>query len=156
MPAGAGADGHRQPAPRGVVNVTRARVSADGARGLPGEAPFDVIVLSGSVAEVPPALLAQLKLGGRLVAIVGELPVMRALLYHARGRRRLVRARPVRHRGAAPARLRRAHALSFLTPACRTVRLRRSAAGPCAWRRHVACAYTCQAPVPHADALSHR
>ena len=66
----------------------RARVSAaDGARGLPGEAPFDVIVLSGSVAEVPPALLAQLKVGGRLVAIVGELPMMRARAVHARGRR---------------------------------------------------------------------
>jgi protein-L-isoaspartate(D-aspartate) O-methyltransferase len=53
---------------------------ADGARGLPGEAPFDVIVLSGSVAQVPPVLLEQLKVGGRLVAIVGELPIMRAEL----------------------------------------------------------------------------
>ncbi len=51
---------------------------ADGAQGLPSEAPFDVIVLSGSVAEVPPALLAQLKVGGRLSAIVGFEPVMRA------------------------------------------------------------------------------
>ncbi len=53
---------------------------ADGAKGLPGEAPFDVIVLSGSVAEVPQALLSQLKVGGRLVAIVGSGPVMRATL----------------------------------------------------------------------------
>jgi protein-L-isoaspartate(D-aspartate) O-methyltransferase len=51
---------------------------ADGAKGLPIEAPFDVIVLSGSVAEVPPALLSQLKVGGRLAAIVGFEPVMRA------------------------------------------------------------------------------
>jgi protein-L-isoaspartate(D-aspartate) O-methyltransferase len=51
---------------------------SDGAKGLPGEAPFDVIVLSGSVHEVPPALLAQLKVGGRLAAIVGDGPVMRA------------------------------------------------------------------------------
>jgi protein-L-isoaspartate(D-aspartate) O-methyltransferase len=50
----------------------------DGSKGLPAEAPFDVIVLSGSVAEVPPALLSQLKVGGRLAAIVGEEPVMRA------------------------------------------------------------------------------
>jgi protein-L-isoaspartate(D-aspartate) O-methyltransferase len=42
--------------------------------------PFDVIVLSGSVASVPPELLAQLKIGGRLSAIVGSLPVMRAAL----------------------------------------------------------------------------
>src|SRR5262245_26318373 len=32
----------------------------DGARGLPGEAPFDVIMLSGSVNAVPRALLEQL------------------------------------------------------------------------------------------------
>ena len=42
--------------------------------------PFDVIVLSGSVAEVPPALLAMLKTGGRLSAIVGFEPMMRATL----------------------------------------------------------------------------
>ena len=51
---------------------------ADGAKGLPGEGPFDAILLSGSVHEVPPALLAQLKVGGRLAAIVGNEPVMRA------------------------------------------------------------------------------
>ncbi len=53
---------------------------ADGARGLPAEAPFDVIVLSGSVAEVPHALLEQLKVGGRLAAIVGSEPVMRTTI----------------------------------------------------------------------------
>jgi len=42
--------------------------------------PFDVIVLSGSVAEVPPALLAMLKPGGRLSAIVGFEPMMCATL----------------------------------------------------------------------------
>ena len=36
----------------------------DGARGMPDEAPFDVIVLSGSVNTVPPALLQQLAPGG--------------------------------------------------------------------------------------------
>ncbi len=41
---------------------------------------FDVIVLSGSVAEIPDALTAKLKIGGRLVAIVGEEPVMRMTL----------------------------------------------------------------------------
>ena len=50
----------------------------DGSKGTPAESPFDVIVLSGSVAVVPSALLAQLKVGGRLVAIVGDEPVMRA------------------------------------------------------------------------------
>jgi len=53
----------------------------DGSRGLPEEAPFDVILLSGSVAEVPSALLEQLKVGGRLAAVVGQLPIMRATLF---------------------------------------------------------------------------
>ena len=51
---------------------------ADGAKGAPVEGPFDVIVLSGSVTEVPHALLAALKTGGRLAAIGGDEPMMRA------------------------------------------------------------------------------
>jgi len=47
---------------------------------LPSEAPFDVIILSGSVASVPQPLLDQLKVGGRLVGIVGQEPMMRATL----------------------------------------------------------------------------
>lgn len=62
----------------GITNVEVRK--ADGSKGLPGEAPFDVIVLSGSVAEVPAALLSQLKVGGRLSAIVGFDPVMRGTL----------------------------------------------------------------------------
>ncbi|MBI5276641.1 MAG: protein-L-isoaspartate O-methyltransferase [Burkholderiales bacterium] len=61
------------------AGVTNAEVrEADGSRGLAAEGPFDVIVLSGSVAEVPQALLGQLKVGGRLAAITGQEPVMRA------------------------------------------------------------------------------
>ena len=55
-------------------------IEADAAQALPAEGPFDVIMLSGSVWEVPPALLAQLKPFGRLTAIVGQLPIMRAVL----------------------------------------------------------------------------
>jgi protein-L-isoaspartate(D-aspartate) O-methyltransferase len=51
---------------------------ADGSHGALHEAPFDVIVLSGSVPEVPSALLNQLAPGGRLFAIVGNEPMMRA------------------------------------------------------------------------------
>lgn len=50
----------------------------DGSKGTPAEAPFDVILLGGSVAEVPPSLLAQLKISGRLLAIVSQEPVQRA------------------------------------------------------------------------------
>ncbi|HEY1228485.1 MAG TPA: protein-L-isoaspartate O-methyltransferase [Ramlibacter sp.] len=52
----------------------------DGVRGLAAEGPFDIIVLSGSVAEIPQELLQQLKVGGRLATIVGDEPVMRATL----------------------------------------------------------------------------
>jgi protein-L-isoaspartate(D-aspartate) O-methyltransferase len=66
----------------GLANVVVTEVSAaEGARGRPSEAPWDAIVLSGSVAEVPRALLEQLRIGGRLVAIAGEEPVMVARLY---------------------------------------------------------------------------
>jgi len=60
----------------GVHNV-EVRV-ADGSKPLPSGPTFDVIVLSGSVARVPQNLLGSLKTGGRLAAIVGDEPVMRA------------------------------------------------------------------------------
>ena len=59
----------------GAANLTQAVSGNDPLRG-----PFDVIALSGSVAEVPPALLNLLKVGGRLSAVVGFEPVMRATL----------------------------------------------------------------------------
>jgi protein-L-isoaspartate(D-aspartate) O-methyltransferase len=55
-------------------------IDGDGSTGLASEGPYDAICLSGSVADVPSALLDQLKPGGRLVAIVGTLPIMRARL----------------------------------------------------------------------------
>ncbi|OYY93725.1 MAG: protein-L-isoaspartate O-methyltransferase [Polaromonas sp. 28-63-22] len=54
--------------------------AAAGAEGDVLDSLFDVIVLSGSVAEVPSGLLSRLKVGGRLSAIVGFEPVMRATL----------------------------------------------------------------------------
>ncbi|MFN3861750.1 MAG: protein-L-isoaspartate O-methyltransferase family protein [Roseateles sp.] len=62
----------------GVPNVSVQ--NADGTAGQPGEQPFDVILLAGSVASVPQVLLDQLKVGGRLAAIEGVEPVMRAVL----------------------------------------------------------------------------
>jgi protein-L-isoaspartate(D-aspartate) O-methyltransferase len=67
---------------------------ADGANGLPAESPFDVIVLSGSVAEVPPALLSQLKVGGRLATVMGFEPVMRATFITRTGETTYTTAQP--------------------------------------------------------------
>ncbi len=67
----------------GVMNATV--VTADGAQGHAAEAPYDAILLSGSVADVPATLLAQLKPGGRLAGIVGQDPVMRAELVRRGG-----------------------------------------------------------------------
>ncbi|MCM5678230.1 protein-L-isoaspartate O-methyltransferase [Schlegelella sp. S2-27] len=53
---------------------------ADGSNGAQAEGPFDVIIASGSVASVPQVLLDQLKVGGRLAAIVGMEPIMRAVV----------------------------------------------------------------------------
>jgi len=60
----------------GVSNVDVRQ--GDGAQGAAAQGPFDVIILGGSVADVPHKLLDQLKVGGRLVAIVGDEPIMRA------------------------------------------------------------------------------
>ena len=62
-------------------NLHRAGIHADvrdgcGFKGAQATGPFVVIVLCGSVAEVPHELLSQLKIGGRLIAVVGEAPVM--------------------------------------------------------------------------------
>ncbi|HWT71317.1 MAG TPA: protein-L-isoaspartate O-methyltransferase [Oxalicibacterium sp.] len=63
--------------------VTNAEVVlGDGAQGYTAanqpNAPYDVIVLSGSVGSVPEKLLSQLKVGGRLFAVVGIAPAMTA------------------------------------------------------------------------------
>jgi protein-L-isoaspartate(D-aspartate) O-methyltransferase len=44
---------------------------ADGWDGWPQEAPFDAILLTAAAPQIPPALLAQLRPGGRLVGPVG-------------------------------------------------------------------------------------
>ncbi len=76
----------------GVSNVQVRQ--ADGSQGAASEGPFDVILLSGSVAEVPRNLLEQLAVGGRLAAIVGEEPMMRATLVTRTGQNSFVTAQP--------------------------------------------------------------
>ena len=54
----------------GIVNAIV--IEGPLAAGAPTHAPFDVILLNGSVAEAPAHLLAQLKERGRLLAVVAE------------------------------------------------------------------------------------
>jgi protein-L-isoaspartate(D-aspartate) O-methyltransferase len=55
----------------GIDNVEL--IIGDGSAGLPWQAPFDAInVAAAAGGRVPPALLEQLALGGRLVAPVGD------------------------------------------------------------------------------------
>ncbi len=62
----------------GVDNVTLE--IGDAARGWPSHAPYDAIVLTGSTPLLPRTFLDQLAPGGRLFAVVGEAPAMRARL----------------------------------------------------------------------------
>ena len=66
----------------GIENAEVRVADAAASRFAPcvGNAPYDAIVLSGSVAEVPADLLELLKVGGRLFAVVGQEPVMRATI----------------------------------------------------------------------------
>ncbi|WP_186411528.1 protein-L-isoaspartate(D-aspartate) O-methyltransferase [Candidatus Propionivibrio aalborgensis] len=45
---------------------------ADGQLGLPEAAPFDTIIVAAAASSVPPALLQQLALGGRMLLPVGK------------------------------------------------------------------------------------
>lgn len=44
----------------------------DGYKGMPTDAPFDKILVTAGAPEIPKALLAQLKIGGKLVIPVGK------------------------------------------------------------------------------------
>ncbi len=66
----------------GVANVEVAL--GNGARGWPGSggdsALYDAIVISGSLPFLPDAFLQQVKVGGRILAVIGEAPAMSAQL----------------------------------------------------------------------------
>jgi protein-L-isoaspartate(D-aspartate) O-methyltransferase len=51
----------------------------DGYAGWPEKAPFDAIVVTAAAPQVPPALVAQLKTGGRMVIPVGGTDVIQYL-----------------------------------------------------------------------------
>lgn len=67
-----------------VENLTKAGIKnasiieANGINGLPSKAPFNKILVAGSIDKVDEQLSKQLKMGGILVAIIGEEPTMHA------------------------------------------------------------------------------
>jgi protein-L-isoaspartate(D-aspartate) O-methyltransferase len=58
----------------GITNVTVEL--GNGAEGWVRDAPYDVIVISGALEVLPEGFLKQLKVGGRIAAIIGVAPVM--------------------------------------------------------------------------------
>ena len=54
-----------------VVSISKIYLFNDG-KGLPEEAPFDGIIVTAGAPMVPNALLAQLKIGGKLIIPIGE------------------------------------------------------------------------------------
>ncbi|MSQ58098.1 MAG: protein-L-isoaspartate O-methyltransferase [Betaproteobacteria bacterium] len=54
--------------------------TGDAARGWKAQAPYDVIVLTGSAPVLSNEFLQQLNVGGRLIAVMGKPPIMTARL----------------------------------------------------------------------------
>ncbi|NOX93175.1 MAG: protein-L-isoaspartate O-methyltransferase [Gammaproteobacteria bacterium] len=65
-------------ATRGIDNVTL--LQGDAAQGWDQDGPFDVIAITGSLPILPGSIQQQLTVGGRMVAIVGQSPVMQVFL----------------------------------------------------------------------------
>lgn len=78
---------HQEIADLAKANLSQAGISnvevvhADAVQYKSPKGPFDVIVLTGSVASVPTFIFDQLKVLGRVIAIVGHEPMMRTTIY---------------------------------------------------------------------------
>jgi protein-L-isoaspartate(D-aspartate) O-methyltransferase len=64
----------------GLTNIST--IQGDINTGWQGDAPFDVIVLSGSVPYIPNQIRESLSVHGRLYAVIGNAPAMKATLLH--------------------------------------------------------------------------
>ena len=67
----------------GIHNVTVE--TGNGAEGWAKGAPYDAIVISGALEVLPEAFLKQVKVGGRIAAIIGQAPVMEAAIISRTG-----------------------------------------------------------------------
>ncbi len=61
----------------GINNVSI--INSNGINGLPDKAPFDKIFVGGGLRTIPETLKSQLRVGGRLVGIIGDSPVLHAV-----------------------------------------------------------------------------
>ena len=68
----------RKLAGHGIANVQLQ--TGNGAEGWLAQAPYDAILMTGSLPALPESLQMQLAIGGRLLAVLGEPPVMTANL----------------------------------------------------------------------------
>jgi protein-L-isoaspartate(D-aspartate) O-methyltransferase len=65
-----------------AAGITNARIEVGPlTAGWPSRAPYDAILVEGTIAEMPPTILDQLKDGGRLVAIMIDRDVGRAVVW---------------------------------------------------------------------------
>jgi protein-L-isoaspartate(D-aspartate) O-methyltransferase len=62
----------------GIPNITA--ILADGSHGLPGQAPFDRILVTAAAEDPPGPLLAQLRVGGIMVLPVGQSDTVQSLI----------------------------------------------------------------------------
>jgi protein-L-isoaspartate(D-aspartate) O-methyltransferase len=76
----------------GILNVEVA--VGDGTEGLPEHAPYDAILISAAFPRVPPPLVEQLALGGRLIQPIGPGGEERVVLFEKRSER-LMRRRTI-------------------------------------------------------------
>ncbi len=56
-------------------------ITGDGSQGWLDKAPYDVVIMTGAIRFVSETLLLQIAPGGKLFVIVGQEPVMKAMLY---------------------------------------------------------------------------
>ena len=65
------------------AGIANARVDlGNGANGWPAAGEVDVVIVSGSLPFMPQAILEQVRVGGRIAAIVGDAPAMTAVVCH--------------------------------------------------------------------------
>ncbi|MGH8529615.1 MAG: protein-L-isoaspartate(D-aspartate) O-methyltransferase [Nevskiales bacterium] len=70
-----------------ALRYTRVRLRlSDGTLGLPDYAPFEGIIVTAAAPIVPPALLEQLRVGGRLIMPVGDRGIQRLVVMRRKER----------------------------------------------------------------------